>query len=163
MSSPDPIWLCDRVATFRAFGAIESDVVHLAENLVVLEETRGMTIEGGVAHWASKTLRMPTFITNLNIFEWRTCHLFLLSLTFSSHWSWMVCPHPWQALSTKPPSSLIRIVLGSGLSCSWILWECGWWWNSGFVSSTSSFTLATLVAISTVIFTKSLYQDSIST
>ena len=53
MSSPDPIRLCDRVATFRAFGAIESDVVHLAENLVVLEETGGVTIQGGVAHRAS--------------------------------------------------------------------------------------------------------------
>ena len=79
-------------------------------------------------------------------------------LTFSSHWSWMICPQPWQVLSTRPPSSLMRML--SVLSWSWILWKWGpggggWGWdrNSAFGSSTSSLTLVTLAVISTVMVT----------
>ena len=61
----------------------------------------------------------------------------------------MICPQPWQALSTSPPSSLILTLLWSEDSC----WG---WWNSGLVSSTSSFTFVTRALISTVMLVPGL-------
>ena len=69
MSSPDPVRLCDGMTTFGAFGSVKSDVVHLAEDLVVLQEAGRVAVEGRMAAGAPQTLRVPAFITNLNIFE----------------------------------------------------------------------------------------------
>ena len=65
MSSPDPVRLCDGMTTFGAFGSIKSDVVHLAEDLVVLQETGGVAVQGVLTHRAPQTLRVPAFVSNL--------------------------------------------------------------------------------------------------
>ena len=49
MSSPDPVRLCDGMTTFGAFGSVKSDVVHLAEDLVILQEAGRVAVEGSVA------------------------------------------------------------------------------------------------------------------
>ena len=44
MGSPDPVRLGDWVATLGALGPVQPDVVQLAEDLVILEETGGVRV-----------------------------------------------------------------------------------------------------------------------
>lgn len=46
VGSPDPVSLGDGVAALGALGPVQPHVVHLAEDLVVLQETRGVTVQG---------------------------------------------------------------------------------------------------------------------
>ena len=62
---PDPVRLGDRVATLGALRPVKSHVVNLAEDLVVLQETRGVAVLGVLTHRAPQTLRVPAFVSNL--------------------------------------------------------------------------------------------------
>ena len=56
MGPPDPVRLGDRVATLGALRPVKSHVVNLAEDLVVLQETGGVTVEGVLTDRTSQTL-----------------------------------------------------------------------------------------------------------
>ena len=65
VGSPDPVRLGDRVATLGALRPVEPHVVNLAEDLVVLQEAGGVTVEGVLTDRAPQTLRVPAFVSNL--------------------------------------------------------------------------------------------------
>ena len=65
VGSPDPVGLGDGVATLGALGPVQPHVVNLAEDLVVLQETRGVAVQGVLTHRAPQTLRVPAFVSNL--------------------------------------------------------------------------------------------------
>ena len=56
VGSPDPVRLGDRVATLGALRPVKSHVVNLAEDLVVLQETGGVTVERVLTDRTSQTL-----------------------------------------------------------------------------------------------------------
>ena len=62
---PDPVSLGDRVAALGALGPVQPHVVNLAEDLVVLQETRGVTVEGGLTHGAPQTVGVPALVSDL--------------------------------------------------------------------------------------------------
>merc|ERR1712038_118235 len=47
---PDPVRLGNRVATLGALRPVKSHVVNLAEDLVVLQETGGVAVQGVLTH-----------------------------------------------------------------------------------------------------------------
>ena len=53
------------MAALGALGPVQSDVVQLAEDLVILQEAGGVRIEGQRAHRAPETPRVPGLVTHL--------------------------------------------------------------------------------------------------
>ena len=53
------------MTTLGALGAVQPDVVQLAEHLVILEEAARVRVEGHRAHRAPQTRRVPGLVTHL--------------------------------------------------------------------------------------------------
>ena len=78
-----PVWCCDGVVTLGALVTIQTQIVHLAEDLVILEVTWGCAgwrrVERSVATGAAETVVVPALISNLNNISWDTiiCYVML--------------------------------------------------------------------------------------
>ena len=53
------------MAALGALGPVQSDIVQLAEDLVILEEAARVRVEGHRAHRAPQTRRVPGLVTHL--------------------------------------------------------------------------------------------------